>query len=180
MDYELTEKPYPPLEKVLARVTSPQVVITANNKHKSYSLMKAVALETGEPESVILKRVAAILELEPLFDLQPIDYRLVELTGHEPGMLQSLRMLPQWSHCGYLLAVADPSIVSRERFEMLGISIRLAVAEQIDSLWASYLSVCPRNAEQELAFAEYIDYTQSLSAEFRTKKASLADLLLPF
>lgn len=154
---------YPPLEKVLARVSSPRTVELAKQKRPTTCLVHAVSLESGQDEKSLLAKAAKIYSLEPVFELRPPTYLLVEAMGYDAETLIQKNALPQPFRSSYSVAVSDPSYVNRDYFESLGIPILLGREAQIKSLWKTYLIVLPNSAEQEHAFNKYRDYVKSLT-----------------
>ncbi len=89
----------------------------------------------------LLGKTAALLKLEALPELESITNDLVLRTGFTVGELQSLDVAPQPSpdESSYSLALADPTRVSIEEFESLGIRLGLTLGSKIETAWNNFL-----------------------------------------
>ncbi len=87
----------------------------------------------------LLGEVAKYFDLELIHNVCVPTAEVIERTGYTAFDLRSVTALPQAHHGEYLLVVADPAIVDRENYQRMGIPIRLASTQLIQSAWMRYI-----------------------------------------
>lgn len=157
------------LEGAMKQLMSPSVVSRALQKvHRTGDLLEYIAEDEALDRHILLEEVAERLGLGWIKDLRLPTVELIRETGYEAQFLRSILALPQYSNTapsGWAIVVADPETVSVREYEARGIEVVIALARDIEQVWAVHERLTVRNGGKEISTGQILAIMEQLARD---------------